>query len=179
MIYHFNALFSGNSIGRYYNQCCRIVPLKDDWICLWDSDIMLFNTFNNWNGFLERAIKTNPDVALFTCMANRIGTHKQRLLPELDPDDSMRNQRILSEEIWKKHGDNIRKDAKSISGMMMLFKKGTWLSVGGFCEKGILDVDKIFSRKIWARGWKIGILQGMYVMHYYRLVEGNKNHLLI
>ncbi len=72
----------------------------------------------------------------------------------------------------------VRKDAKSISGMMMLFRKKTWLLVGGFYERGILDVDKIFSREITSRGMKIGIMQGMYIMHYYRLVEGNKEHLL-
>lgn len=178
MIYHFNTLFSGKNIGTYYNQCCRIVPWDDDWICLWDSDILVFNTVTDWNPFMEEQIKKNPDVALFTCMANRIGTHKQRLLPKQDENASMYFHCIKSKHILKTMGMTVRKDAKSISGMMMLFRKKTWLLVGGFYERGILDVDKIFSREITSRGMKIGIMQGMYVMHYYRLVEGNKDHLL-
>jgi GT2 family glycosyltransferase len=178
MIYHFNTLFSGNSIGKYYNQCCGIVPGDDDWICFWDSDVMVFNTFTDWNPFLEQAVKENPDVALFTCMANRIGTHKQRLLPAQDEDANIRHHRARAESIYRTNGLKVRKDAGSISGMMMLFQKKTWAVIGGFSEKGILDVDVTFARTVRANGWRIGILQGMYVMHYYRLVEGNKGHLL-
>jgi GT2 family glycosyltransferase len=178
MIYHFNTLFTGKSIGVYYNRCCRIVPNDDDWICLWDSDVMVFNTFADWNPFMESVIKNHPDIALFTCMANRIGTHKQRLLPKQDQDGNMVHQRIKAEKIYKQYGAAVRKDVNSISGLMMLFQKKTWCLVGGFYENGILDVDKIFSRAVKSKGWRIGILTGMYVMHYYRMMEGNKDHLL-
>lgn len=178
MIYHFNVLFSGKSIGKYYNQCCRIVPNSDDWVCMWDSDVMVFNTFVDWNPFLEDVIKRNPDVALFTCVANRIGTHKQRVNPKQDTDASMAHQRLKAERIYKMNGNSVRKDANSISGLMMLFQRKTWDMVGGFYETGILEVDNIFARAVKSKVGRIGILQGMYVMHYYRLLEGNKDHLL-
>lgn len=178
MIYHFNALFSGGSIGKYYNQCCRIVPDGDDWICMWDADVMVFNTFTVWNTFLEKAINENPDVALFTCVTNRIGTHKQRVAPRQDPDANMAHHRARAERILAANGTRVRKDVGSISGLMMLFRKRTWEAIGGFYEEGILDVDKIFSHAVRSKGWRIGILEGMYVMHYYRLTEGNKDHLI-
>ena len=63
----------------------------------------------------------------------------------------------------------------------MLFKKETWESVGGFPEeRGILSVDNTFSNRMNRHGYKIAVMEGLYVLHYYRLAEGrrNKSHLL-
>lgn len=179
MIYHFNTLFSGGSIGRYYNQCCDIVPNDHDWICFWDGDVMTFHTFVNWNDFLEETIRHYPDIKLFSCVANRIGTHRQRVLPHQDDNPSMRHHRIISEKRFKAFGHSVRTDARTISGLMMLFRKSTWREAGFFTEDGIIGVDTRFSKSISDKGWKIGILDGLYVMHYYRLNEGNSNHLIL
>ena len=176
MIYHFNTLFSGESIGRYYNSCCRIVP-EGSWICLWDADVMTFHTFGNMNRFLDDCIRENPDVGLFTCVANRIGTHKQRYGKEQDSNPSMVYHRLLAEKLLNAKGRSIRKDASTISGLMMLFSKEIWEKTGGFPEDGIIAVDTRFSKSVTERGYLIGIMEGLYVMHYYRLLEGNANHL--
>jgi len=176
MIYHFNTLFSGQSIGKYYNKCCEIVP-DGEWICLWDADVMTFHTFADWNGFLEKVIAKNPQVKLFSCVANRIGTHKQRVGKIQDLNPSMKYHRLKAEKYYNTFGIKVRTDTKTVSGLMLLFNKDTWKEVGGFTEEGIAGVDTKFSRAVWERGHKVGIMQGMYVMHYYRLVEGNAKHL--
>jgi len=173
MIYHFNTIFNGQNIGEYYNECCRIVP-DGNWICFWDADVMTFHTFGNMNDFLEKAIAENPGVKLFSCVANRIGTHKQRVNKTQDTNPSMIYHRKQAEQYLKKFGNQLRTDTKTVSGLMLLFQKSTWQAVGGFTEKGIAGVDTDFSRKISSHGWKVGILRGLYVMHYYRLAEGGK-----
>jgi GT2 family glycosyltransferase len=176
MIYHFNTIFSGLSIGQYYNRCCDMVP-DGNWICLWDADVMTFHTFGNMNAFFEQAIAENPDVKLFSCVANRIGTHKQRVNKIQDPNPSMKYHRLIAEKRLKDFGTRVRTDTKTVSGLMMLFHKTTWEAVNGFMEEGIAGVDTDFSRKVSSEIGKVGILEGLYVMHYYRLVEGNAGHL--
>jgi hypothetical protein len=176
MIYHFNTLFSGKSIGKYYNDCCSIVPAKN-WICFWDSDVMVFNTFVRWNEFLEKIIEKNPEVKLFSCVTGRIGTHKQRLGETQDTNPSMLFHRQVSEAIYKKKNFSVRRDSRTISGLMMLFNKDTWTKAGGFVETGIAGVDTAFSKNVYENIGCVGIIEGLYVMHYYRLAEGNADHL--
>jgi len=176
MIYHFNTIFSGKSIGTYYNQCCRIVP-AGEWICFWDADVMTFHTFAHWNKFLEQAIRENPEIGLFSCVTNRIGTHKQRIGIAQDVNPSMLHHRLIAEQWLKQFGTKVRTDTKTVSGLMMLFSKDTWEAVGGFAEDGMIAVDTRFSKAVYELGQKVGILEGLYVMHYYRLLEGNADHL--
>jgi GT2 family glycosyltransferase len=177
MFYHFNTLCADKNIGKYYNECCSIVPNPSDWIGIWDADLLGFFTVNNWGAFLEEAIVKYPDVKLFTCVANRIGTHKQRVHPQGINNPSMKYHRNVCQQLFDEKGMRIRTDAKTVSGMMLLFQKSTWLAVNKFDEGGMLHIDREFSRRVSTNVGKIGILEGMYVMHYYRLSEGHHNHL--
>ena len=69
---------------------------------------------------------------------------------------------------------------REISGMLMLFRKSTWKEVGKFNETGLLGIDNEFSLSVVGNGGKIGIMCGVYILHYYRLMEGYmyKDHLL-
>lgn len=178
MFYHFNTVTAEKNIGKYYNRCCSIVPNNDDWVAFWDADLLAFFTVNNWGKFLEDATKKYKDVALFTCMANRIGTHKQRLLKDGCTNPSMKYHRNICAQQLKLHGFEICDNAKTVSGMLLMFQKKTWEAVGRFNEVGMLHVDREFSRNVSSLVGKIGILKGMYVMHYYRLCETNFNHLI-
>lgn len=178
MIYHFNTIFSGDNIALYYNKCCEIVP-ENQWICLWDADVMTFHTFANINHFLEDAIKKYPDIKLFGCMASRSGRRIHRLADQIDNNPDMLHHRAIAEKIMKKYKLQINKDINHLSGFMMLFNKDTWKAVGGFPEGKILSIDTKFSEKVKAEIGEIAILKGLYVMHYYRLAEkGKKTHLI-
>lgn len=166
MIYHFNTIFSGMTIGEYYNRCCEIVP-DDEWICLWDADVMSFHFFDV-NGLLERVIKENPDVRLFSCVANRIGTHKQRVMRIQDPNPSILYHRKIAGKRYEAFGSKVRKDLKTLSGLMMLFPKNAWRAVGGFQTNDFFGVDTDFSQKIHGKYGSIAVLEGLYVLHYYR-----------
>lgn len=170
MIYHFNALFSGTSIGKYYNQCCEIVPSDDDWICLWDADVMVFTTFCNYNEYLEQKIAEYPDIKLFSCLTNRVANNQQRYWPIMDGNTDIMVHRERAEQLWNEVRDMTR-PARKLAGMMMLFQKRTWKEIGGFNEFGISGVDSEFSIKCYDRYGESMVLCGMYVCHYFRMKE--------
>jgi len=178
MFYHFNTLCADKNIGKYYNQCCNIIPHDDDWIGIWDADILGFFTVTNYAEFLEKSIIKYPEVKLFTCVTNRIGTHKQRVNREQDTNPSMKYHRNIAAKRFKEFHFTIRTNLRTCSGFFMLFQKSTWKAVGGFPEKQMTGIDTEFTRAITNNGWKIGVLDGMYLMHYYRLFENNHDHLI-
>lgn len=169
MIYHFNTLFSGTSIGEYYNACCRIVP-DEDWICLWDADVLIFTTFANYNLYLDEAIAENPTVKLFSCLTNRVTNHNQRFWPILDANNDILVHRWRAEQLWNETR-SMKRTAQKLAGYMLLFSKKTWQEVGGFNESGIACVDTEFSLRCHDRYGDAMVLCGMYVFHYFRLAE--------
>ncbi|MEK6881617.1 MAG: hypothetical protein AABY22_18495, partial [Nanoarchaeota archaeon] len=70
---------------------------------------------------------------------------------------------------------------KPVAGFMFIVQKKIWKHIK-FPETGkILSVDKIFMQGIIDAGLKIMLMEGVYVLHYYRLLEGGvryKEHLL-
>jgi GT2 family glycosyltransferase len=170
MIYHFNTLFSGTSIGKYYNECCRIVP-AGNWICLWDADVLTFTTFANYNKYLEEKIAEYPEIRLFSCLTNRVTNSNQRYWPILDATTDIIIHRERAEQLWNEIPDMTRRVNGKIAGFMMLFRKETWEEIGGFSEQGIAAVDTDFSLRCNERYGETVILCGMYVFHYFRLLE--------
>jgi len=177
---HFNTLCADKNIGAYYNQCCKLVPNPETWIGLWDTDVLMFNTFVNWGDFLEKITIKHPNIDLFACVTNRIGTHKQRYGKQQDENANIVYHRNLSEKILSENYTIVNDAVNTISGFFMFFKKKTWDKYGPFPEDTkLIGVDTAFSRSISNNGGKIGIIKGMYVFHYYRLAEGSNyiNHL--
>jgi GT2 family glycosyltransferase len=170
MIWHFNTLFSGNSIGRYYNECCRIVP-PGGWICLWDADVLVFTTFTNYNDYLERAIRQHPGVKLFSCLTNRVTNHNQRYWPILDANPDIIVHRERAETLMREIPAMTRTVEGKLAGFMLLFNRDTWEALGGFDEHGIAMVDTDFTTRCAELYGASVVLCGMYVFHYFRLAE--------
>jgi GT2 family glycosyltransferase len=66
-----------------------------------------------------------------------------------------------------------------VTGHFMCIKKETWNKIySGVRDKcrglGILSVDTVISRSVLEAGLKIRLMEGLYVLHYYRLGEGPK-----
>ena len=170
MIYHFNTLFSGNSIGRYYNACCSIVP-QGDWICLWDADVLVFTTFTDYNAYLERAIRKYTGVRLFSCLTNRVTNFNQRYWPIMDGTSDILVHRRCAETLMQEIPDMTRTVDGKLAGFMLLFNRDTWAELGGFDEHGIAMVDTDFTTRCTERYGASVVLCGMYVFHYFRLAE--------
>ena len=54
------------------------------------------------------------------------------------------------------------------SGTLILVKKSTWKKIKGFKTKGFLEVDDDFRERLFKHKIKFGIMDGVYLYHWYR-----------
>lgn len=170
MIYYSTPFRTDKNIGKYYNDFMSRLG-DDDWACFTDGDTMFTNPF--FGNVIENA--TMSDYQLFTSLTNRVGT-KYQLTGDWNEDR-------LSEH-WKL-GSNLKDytiqditNESPLSGVLILVSKKWWNKIGG-CKEGCLGVDNDIHTRTRNAGGKVGLIKGLYMLHYYR--GGNKNdksHLL-
>ena len=180
MVYFFSPYSFQKDIGKAYNNYVRLAPNQDDWICLTDGDLLFLQS--DFGHQIQEVIDLHgKDVGLFTCLVNRVGTKSQCYQDVISEDPNILNHRKIAIELAKTKRTEIKYIPNPISGHLMLFKKETWESIGGFPEeRGILAVDNTFSNRMARNGYKIAVMEGVYCLHYYRMAEGksSKVHLL-
>ena len=159
------------NLGAEYNRYMNLLPNDDDWMCVTDGDIMFFGDFGHQ---ISDVIKKIPDAGLITCLTNRIAKNKAQLYGG-DSSDAIVH-RVIAKNLDKDFRGSYRKINQKVSGFFMAIKKKTWLEVGKFPEipNKILDIDGLISSKILRSGKGIYLMRGVYVFHYYRLLEGVK-----
>lgn len=176
---HFGTPYSWNhDIGQAYNNFVKMIPDSEDWVCLIDGDFMFLTS--DFGHQIKEVIDLHPHVGLFTCLVNRVGTLKQCYQDTISEDPNILSHRKIALQLSKEKRHIVKEIPNPISGHLMLFKKATWESIGGFPEeRGILSVDNTFSNRMARHGYKIMVMEGVYGFHYYRLLEGrfNKDHL--
>ena len=180
MIWYSSPFNSNKDLGKAYNDFCKIVPSEEDWICFTDLDSCFLTS--DIGVQLEEIINLYPNTGLFTCLTNRVGQKLQCYNNEISEDPNILNHRQIALQIQKEKRHQVREINQVISGHMMLFKKSVWREAGMFPEgQGLLAIDNKFSFRILRSvRKKILIMEGVYLLHYYRMAEGrhNKTHLL-
>ena len=182
MIYYSIPYDSQKNIGKYYNQFMSILPNENDYACFVDGDTIF--TTSNYGHILEKIVEENPGVGCFTCYTNRIGC-KWQIAPGVDTETNDMNyhrefgkslQTIFSTSC--KDVSNVEDD-QVMSGVMILIKKESWRTIGGFHENGMLGVDNDLHWKMKKFGEKMYLMQGIYLYHWYRWPDvKNKSHLI-
>jgi GT2 family glycosyltransferase len=130
---------------------------------------------------IQEIIDANPEYSTFTCMTNRVMTPYQRLMEHWYNNDMSEHWEIGANR-WDTFHTKVKDvtDEQPFSGVMILTQKKTWEAVGGFREgHGMLGIDNQYHLDCKEKGFKVGLMQGIYLMHYYR--NGNpsdKAHLL-
>lgn len=171
-IWYFKPYAEDKDLGRAYNEYCQLVG-DNDWICLMDGDSMFLRS--NYGHIIRRYIDAYPECALFVPVTNRVGkgSHCYQGKRSENPDMS-HHKRIadsLCESTQVKSMDHVRYPSMPC----FIFSKKTWKTVGGFDQTGrILGVDVRFSKKVMATG-RAYRMEGLYLLHYYRLNEGYKS----
>lgn len=169
MIFEFKPYSLEGNIGNAYNHYCSLV--KDtDYIVLYDADTMVL-TPGHGHMLSEVISKYGNIFKLFTCYTNRVN-NKNQIIEELFDEPDIRVHRKKAIELYNKEL-NVKRISESpgVRGFMIMFSKDTWQQVSGFRDDGILGVDCDFSRRVSKIG-NIGLIENMYVLHYYRLNEG-------
>ena len=157
----------GKNLGYAYNKFMERLE-DDDWACFLDHDAMF--TTENWYHQLESIIKKHPAFGLFAAKTNRIGGDApQKAKVDRDNHDIKYHRRI-GQEIQNCHYDSIallNEKSRLISGVVILIKKSTWKKVGGF-KDGFFGIDNDIHSRCLAHGYKVGVMKGVYVYHWYR-----------
>ncbi len=191
MIWYFSPFSVKGNFGELCNQYCKLVSNEEDWICITDGDVLFLTS--NYGKQLEDIIEKykNENVGLFTCLVNRTGALQQCYNGIISEDPNILNHKRIAIQLQKEKYYDVVELSHIISGHLMLFKKKTFDFVNGFPDeitdkmkskgitKNILACDNRFSNRILKNGYKIYLMTGVYMLHYYRMAEGiqSKDHL--
>ena len=166
------------NLGRAYNETMAALP-DGDWACLMDYDVQLL-TPDAGRIVHEYATMAKPD-QLLTCFTNRVSTlSKPQLLNGVVNEDSDIRNHIRFAERQRQFLYQMSPIPRDISGMLMLMNKQLWSEFQFTEDKKCLGVDTEYNRRIRAAGKTIMRMDGLYVWHAYRLMNGinDKTHLL-
>lgn len=152
-----------------------IIP-NGSWGCFIDGDAMF--TTPDFGHQLEEIIEENSQYDLFTCKTNRVGTKYQCVEGAWNIED-MPTHRNMGKflQLNKRVEVTDITNAAPMSGVLMLIKKAAWFYSNRFKEGGMLGIDNSIHYAIRNEGRKVGLMEGVYVQHYYRGGSGNNNHL--
>lgn len=165
-IYYIQSYDINRNIGNAYNRHIKHLP-DDAWICIndHDSNFLIPDFGKQLHDIIE---KHGEEYALFGCVTNRLrGTH-QLYNKTFSNNHDMKHHFFIGCELFKTKYTEVE-ETSGVAGLMMLFKKSTWVEVGGFEENNIA-CDTMFSKAIISKGiGKIGIMKGVYLYHLYRI----------
>jgi GT2 family glycosyltransferase len=168
----------GRNLGKAYNSVMRTMG-DDDWVVLTDYDILFLlpDTIKHLHEYPLRY----PDAAIFTCFANRSHANsKNQLLGGIVSDNTDILYHIEKAKYQTKFLYEATEIKTHVSGFLMMVSKRTWNEIKFVEDLLCLGVDTVFSKRLLERGKKIYRMDGVYVFHIYRLLNGvkNKEHLL-
>lgn len=158
------------NIGAEYNeQISRIPP--DDYVCILDHDVMFLHPKTKLQ--IQEIVNSNTQYAILGCMLSRIGSARQCPGGKSSDDPNLLNHIPIAEQLHNTQYGVVTPYAYPIAGAFMLFPRSTWDRVK-FTENSI-TFDTEFCREVMKWG-KIGLMQGVYVKHLYRLQHPNPRH---
>lgn len=161
------------NIGGAINAFCNLVP-DDDWICIRDQDTLMFPGSGD---LIESIVQENRDYSLIGCMTNRLRAPYQCYEGRASDNSDIIYHKKIADEL-SKCGPLVTEIKGHIAGMFMLFPKSVWNKIK--FHENTLYFDRRFSDDVKKSRGKIGIAQGLYLFHYYRLDKdiNNIDHLL-
>jgi hypothetical protein len=174
-VHHITAGRADKNIGKAINDIVKGLP-DGDWICYRDIDTIPMSHESFFKQCEE--IAERGDFTLVGCITNRLGLERQLYRGEISSNPDILYHRKIATELYEKHGSQVKKVNGGIAGIMMLFSKNLWKSVGGFEEGYIVHpngnfFDYEFCKKAKTKGAKIGVADGIYLFHFYRFGAEN------
>jgi GT2 family glycosyltransferase len=153
-------------LARAYDEAFERLR-DDDWACFVDHDAM-FTTYD-WFRQLARVVEAAPpSTGMVTAVTNRIGCVHQRA-PGAPRTHDYAEHRRFGAELAERHGDRLSDvtHLSPISGVVMLIPKRAWAAIGR-PPSGFLGVDNWIHLSMRKAGWRVFLMPGLYVYHWYR-----------
>lgn len=157
------------NLGWAYKNFMENIPNDEDWVCFLDHDATFTTT--GWYPQLETIIETHPEYGVFTCKMNRVGQPYH--IPEgIDKDNhDIKYHRAIGKQLAKTSYNHVTSlndvNGYYLSGVLILIQKKVWNIIGG-CPDGFLGVDNEIHRRCIANGVGVGMMEGVYLYHWYR-----------
>jgi hypothetical protein len=173
-VWYFTPGRGDKNLGRSYNEHCDLVP-EDEWICIRDGDTMFLNPY--WPKQIEDIILTHGDkFPLISCVTNRLGLENQLPFGFSENSDITYHLNIANRLFASKYLE-VDTTKTETAGLFMLFPKKTWNAVK--FELGLVNgnvfVDYQFAHAVRTKLGNIGIAQGLYLFHLYRMGKHKRN----
>jgi hypothetical protein len=162
-IFFLSCYAKDKNFGKEYNDRISELP-NDAWICLMDQDVLPLDPF--FGSKVHELIKNRGYYDIIGCMTNRLRDEKQLHNGKFSEETDILKHKEIAALRWSKFAYKIT-SAQSIAGMFMIFHKSTWEKIK--FKENSLRFDIIFCIDAAKKDFKIGIAQGLYVFHMYRL----------
>lgn len=160
-IHYITPYATDGNIGKAYNEACAQIQNPDDWIVIRDGDTMFLTP--EWGRLIEQVLQEHGDkYDLLGAMTNRVNDSHQKVegvFAEMD----MQKHYEIAKKLQDEKGTEVRHTRFDLAGFFMAFRKRTWGAVR--FEENTPLFDRMFSRRIARKG----VMEGLYVLHAYRL----------
>lgn len=150
-------------LGHAYNLA---MEQNDGWVLFHDDDVFL-RTQPKWYDICMAAIEqVGHDAGFITCVTNRIACPQQRCADAPKSHDI--NQHVeYARNRYRKYGNAVVEIPRvKPSGMLFITNKLVWDKSGRF-PRGFLGVDNRYANQVKAAGYKVYLMEGLYVYHRY------------
>jgi len=160
-------------LGKAYNEALNIVP-DNQWAILMDHDAMFLTP--DAIAHVHQYTQRYPETGIFTCYTNRLHPMSKGQLWEdrCEENADIRHHIRIAEEA-KKGLYKATEITTVIGGFCMVVKKETWKQTKFSEDLFCLGVDNAFSRRVMATGKKVLRMDGIYMFHIYRLMNGYRD----
>ena len=148
-----------------------VTQSTDEHVIIQDGDVMQLNSF--YGNRIQQAVDANPEFSLFTCYVNRIGCQVQVSKMSDWFSNDIRFHRDVADAHWNKYATSVKDvtDGDLLSGHMYVINTEAFKDVIPLPDIS-LGIDNEIHRKLREAGHKVGLMEGIYVYHWYR--GGNK-----
>ena len=178
MIRTFIAYAQGRDLAWTYNEYMGGLP-EDDWACFIDHDAMF--TTADWYPQMEAIIKANPEYSCFTVTTNRAYASWQ--IPEgvNGINHDIKYHREVGQSLQSANGARVNDvtgcadlpappETSPFSGVVILYKKSAWKQVPfrAMQQGRLTGIDNLLHIDLRDKGFKVGLMTGIYVYHWHR-----------
>ena len=187
MIHYFTPYSLDHKFFDAYDYYASLVKNPNDWICFLDGDTAFL--ISDWGHVIQKYTEKYPNVGMLTSYASRCGypSGVPKEGNQLNPNILF--HKTIAEKLKEMYAGRCATKPynRNVSGHLMCIKKSTWELIRKDVaarvkkhDKKILGVDTQISHALLAAGKNILLMRGVYLFHYFRLIEGrtNTNHLL-
>jgi len=169
-IYYFTPFALDKNLGAAYNKYMELLPDDNDWACFTDGDAMFLTP--DWGELIDRVVAEHPEAGMFTCYTNRVNNQQQLYRGRFSENCDIIAHRNIAKVCRTLYINRVKQLSRMISGVMMIIRKKTWREFP--FEDGLLGVDNAISKRLLDAGKTVYLIEGIYMLHYYRMAEGRK-----